>query len=95
MLIYDRRRCRPLPGAEVRRRLTLTQRAKLAWYETMGWRLLFVRGEPASVFLTHEEKGNAVIVRDGRVLAVRSLPVRPEDRAAAAPVLDAGSAEAA
>ena len=80
MLIYDRRRCRPLPGSELRRRLTLTQRAKLAWYETMGWRLLFVRGEPASVFLTHDDKGNAVIARDGRVLAVRSLAVRPGDR---------------
>ncbi|HEY4582589.1 MAG TPA: hypothetical protein VIG88_06965 [Lysobacter sp.] len=94
MLIYDRRRCRPLPGVELRRRLTLMQRAKLAWYETMGWRLLFVRGEPASAFLAHEEKGLARIVRDGRVLSVRSLALRPEDRDARMPLAE-GSAGAA
>ncbi|TZF89854.1 hypothetical protein [Cognatilysobacter lacus] len=77
MLIYDRRRCRPLTGTDLRRALTLAQRAKLLWLESTGWRLLFVRGQPASVFLAHSEKGYATIVRDGRVLAVRSLTLRP------------------
>lgn len=80
MLIYDRRRCRPLPGPEVRRRLAIAQRAKLSWLEYLGWRLLFVRGEPASVFVAHDQKGYAVIGRDGRVVGVRSLTVRPADR---------------
>lgn len=82
MLIYDRRRCRPIPAAELRRRLTLAQRAKLNWLECTGWNLLFVRGEPASVYVAHDEKGQAMIARDGRVIAVRSLTVRPEDREA-------------
>ncbi|WP_133499158.1 hypothetical protein [Cognatilysobacter terrigena] len=80
MLIYDRRRCRPVPGLEVRRRLALAQRAKLSWLEYLGWRLLFVRGEPACVFVAHDHKGYAMISREGRVVAVRSLTVRPEDR---------------
>ena len=87
MLIYDRRRCRPIPGAELRRRLTLSQRAKLAWLETTGWRLLFLRGDPANVFLQHDDKGFASIARDGRVIGVRSLTLRPGD--AGVPVVDA------
>lgn len=87
MLIYDRRRCRPLPGGELRRRLTLAQRAKLAWLESTGWRLLFLRGEPANVFLQHEDKRFATIVRDGRVLSVRSLTLRPSDAVSRAPRL--------
>jgi hypothetical protein len=79
MLIYDRRRCRPLPDAELRRRLTLAQRAKLAWLETTGWHLLFLRGEPATVFLQHEDKRLASISRDGRIIGVRSLTLRPGD----------------
>ena len=79
MLIYDRRRCRPIPDAELRRRLTLPQRAKLAWLETTGWRLLFLRGEPAQVFVQHEAKGFASIARDGRIIGVRSLTLRPGD----------------
>lgn len=80
MLIYDRRRCRPVPGLELRRSLPLAQRAKLSWLEYLGWRLLFVRGDTAAVFVAHDHKGYAMIGRDGRVLAVRSLTVRPEDR---------------
>lgn len=85
MLIYDRRRCRPLPGSELRRRLTLAQRAKLSWLEHTGWRLMFLRGEPANAFVQHEERGFAMVARDGRVVAVRSLTLRPEDRNAPAP----------
>lgn len=92
MLIYDRRRCRPIPGAELRRRLTLSQRAKLSWLEHTGWRLLFVRGEPASAFLEHDDRGYAAIARDGRVVAVRSLPLRPGDRAAMPRVDDEATA---
>jgi hypothetical protein len=79
MLIYDRRRCRPLPESELRRRLTLAQRAKLAWLESTGWRLLFLRGEPASVFLQHDDRGYSTITRDARVVAVRSLTQRPDE----------------
>jgi hypothetical protein len=82
MLIYDRRRCRPIPDAELRRRLTLAQRAKLAWLETTGWQLLFLRGEPATVFLQHEDRRLASINRDGRIIGVRSLTLRPGDGAA-------------
>ncbi|MGY3266889.1 hypothetical protein [Lysobacter sp. HA35] len=80
MLIYDRRRCRPVPGLEVRRRLPLAQRAKLSWLEYLGWRLLFVRGESSAVFVAHDQKGYAMISREGRVVGVRSLTARPEDR---------------
>jgi hypothetical protein len=93
MLIYDRRRCRPIPGAELRRRLTLAQRAKLVWLETTGWRLLFLRGAPASVFLEHDDKGYASIFRDGRVLAVRSLSLRPGDGVARGVRRDAAVAD--
>lgn len=79
MLIYDRRRCRPLPGAELRRRLTLAQRAKLNWLESTGWSLLFLRGEPAQAFVSHSDNGLAAVTRDGRVVAVRSLSRRPDD----------------
>ena len=80
MLIYDRRRCRPIPATELRRRLTLAQRAKLTWMEYLGWHLLFVRGEPANVFLGNDRDEHAMISRDGRVLNVRHLALRPEDR---------------
>ena len=95
MLIYDRRRCRPIPDAELRRRLTLAQRAKLAWLENTGWRLLFLRGEPASAFVQHAHEGYATITRDGRVVAMRSLTLRPDDATPARrePITD--SAEAA
>ncbi|WP_133478913.1 hypothetical protein [Cognatilysobacter segetis] len=95
MLIYDRRRCRPLPDAELRRRLTLTQRAKLAWLESTGWRLLFLRGEPASAFVQHDDTGYAAITREGRVLSLRNLTQRPDE--ATLPPLGpiAGSARAA
>jgi hypothetical protein len=83
MLIYDRRRCRPLPDAELRRRLTLAQRAKLAWLESTGWRLLFLRGDPANVFLQHEDQRFASIARDGRVIGVRRLTLRPGDAGSA------------
>lgn len=91
MLIYDRRRCRPLPGAELRRRLTLAQRAKLSWLEYTGWQLLFLRGEPAHAFVAHDDRGYAMIARDGRVVAVRSLNLRPDDRSRAE-VLDEAAA---
>ena len=92
MLIYDRRRCRPIPAPELRRRLTLAQRAKLTWMEHTGWRLLFVRGEPASVFIGNERGDNAMIARDGRVLTVRHLAQRPQDRYAR---VDGGATDAA
>lgn len=85
MLIYDRRRCRPLPDTELRQRLTLAQRAKLVWLESTGWRLLFLRGTPASAFLSHADKGYATIIRDGRVVSVRSLALRPDDSSRARP----------
>ena len=91
MLIYDRRRCRPIPDAELRRRLTLVQRAKLAWLENTGWRLLFLRGEPASAFLLHAEKGYSTIARDGRVLTVRSMTLRPGDAPAFRAALPEGA----
>ena len=91
-LIYDRRRCRPLPDAELRRRLTLAQRAKLAWLETTGWNLLFLRGEPAHVFLQHADKGFATISRDGRLITVRSLTLRPGDAGAPLPSTEAAFA---
>ena len=87
MLIYDHRRCRPLPGAELRRRLTLAQRAKLSWLECTGWRLLFLRGEPANVFVAHADRGYAMISRDGRVVTVRTLTLRPDDRVDTTPAL--------
>jgi hypothetical protein len=79
MLIYDRRRCRPQALDEMRRRLTIAQRARLGQLEIEGWRLLFVRGEPAVAFITHEVQGHAMLAREGRPIAVRSLPVRTAD----------------
>ncbi|GAB6194772.1 hypothetical protein [Lysobacter xanthus] len=91
MLIYDRRRCRPMPNAEVRRRLTLAQRAKLSWLESTGWELMFVRGEPGHAFIRHDAEGQAAITADGRVLTVRSLTARASERptADAVPVVAA------
>lgn len=79
MLIYDRRRCRPLEDSEKRRRLTLPQRAKLGHLEHMGWEFLFVRGEASTAFLRHAEHGTAALARDGRLIAVRSLPLRQQE----------------
>lgn len=79
MLIYDRRRCRPPQATEVRRRLTLPQRARLGQLEATGWRLLFVRGEPSMAFVTHEQHGHAALARDGRSIVLRTLPVRQDD----------------
>lgn len=79
MLIYDRRRCRPQAMQEMRRRLTLPQRARLVELEGAGWRLLFVRGEPAVAFVSHEQQGYAMLPREGRPIAVRSLPLRTSD----------------
>lgn len=79
MLIYDRRRCRPLDTDQVRQRMTITQRAQLGLLEQEGWRLLFVRGEPAGAFVEHSSKGYGLLSRDGRMIAVRSLPVRGND----------------
>lgn len=96
MLIYDRRRCRPPQPDEMRRRLSLPQRARLGQLEHEGWRLLFVRGEPAVAYLTHEERGHAMLAREGRPVAVRSLPVRTGDGATAAePATDARRAATA
>lgn len=83
MLIYDRRRCRPPQAAEMRGRLTLPQRARLGQLEREGWHMLFVRGEPAAAFLTHDEQGHGMLGRDGRLIAVRALPQRQEDPTAA------------
>lgn len=88
MLIYDRRRCRPLDAQQLRGRLSLAQRAKLAWLEQKGWRLLFVRGEANAAFIAHPSDGQAMLVRDGRMIAVRSLTTRPDD----APLLPAAAA---
>lgn len=79
MLIYDRRRCRPPQLAEMRRRLTLSQRARLGLLEQEGWSLLFVRGEPTAAFLTHAEQGHGMLGRDGRLIGVRALPQRQDD----------------
>jgi len=92
MLIYDRRRCRPLPGMALRRRLTLAQRAKLVWLESCGWRLLFLRGEPASVFLQHDGKGLGRFLGDGGLVLVRSRTQRPGDGGAGAPPDEARAA---
>ena len=81
MLIYDRRRCRPQAPQEMRRRLTLPQRARLAELEAAGWELLFVRGEPAVAFVSHAQQGYARLPREGRPIAVRSLPLRTADAA--------------
>lgn len=81
MLIYDRRRCRPLPGPEVRRRLALAQRAKLSHLEQGGWRLLFVRGEPVTAYVAHAEHGQAILTPDARLVMARSLRVRQGDDA--------------
>lgn len=90
MLIYDRRRCRPPEAQQVRGRLSLAQRAKLLWLEQKGWRLLFVRGESNAAFLSHETDGQAMLARDGRMIAVRSLATRPDD----APLLPRVAADA-
>ncbi|GAB2508455.1 hypothetical protein [Lysobacter humi (ex Lee et al. 2017)] len=107
MLIYDRRRCRPLPGPEVRRRLALSQRAKLSHLEQGGWRLLFVRNEPATAYVQHAEHGHAIVTRDARLVMARSLRTRHDDatamvvaavesvRASAAPVDAAAASQAA
>lgn len=79
MLIYDRRRCRPPQAREVRMRLTLPQRAKLGQLEREGWRLLFVRGETSLAFLTHTARGYAALGREGRLIMVRTLPLRQDD----------------
>lgn len=79
MLIYDRRRCRPPQATEVRTRLTLPQRARLGQLEADGWRLLFVRGEASMAFVTHDVHGHAALARDGRPIAVRTLPLRQDD----------------
>jgi hypothetical protein len=81
MLIYDRRRCRPPAVDEMRRRLTIPQRARLGQLEGEGWRLLFVRGEPAVAFISHATHGYAMLPREGRQIAVRSLPLRTDDGA--------------
>lgn len=80
MLIHDRRRCRPPLASEVRTRLTLPQRAQLGQLEREGWRLLFVRGETSLAFLTHPARGHAALGREGRLIMVRTLPLRQEDR---------------
>lgn len=82
MLIYDRRRCRPLRAEETRRRLTLSQRARLGLLERDGWQLLFVRGEPSTAFLSHELEGYGMLGRDGRLIGVRALPQRGGDAVA-------------
>jgi hypothetical protein len=79
VLIYDRRRCRPPQSTEVRMRLTLRQRAQLGQLEREGWHLLFVRGETSLAFLTHPARGHAALGRDGRLIAVRTLPLRQDD----------------
>lgn len=89
MLIYDRRRCRPPADHEMRGRLTIAQRARLGELEHEGWRLLFIRGEPAVAFVAHEERGYGMLPREGRLLAVRSLPVRAADGARAPGEADA------
>ena len=94
MLIYDRRRCRPPQADETRRRLTLTQRARMGQLEHDGWRLLFVRGEPTVAFLMHDEQGCAMLGRDGRLVGVRALPQRQEDRRSPADGATAASAAA-
>lgn len=83
MLIYDRRRCRPLQAPEQRKRLSPRQRTELAQLELEGWRLLFVRGEAASAYVTHELHGHGVLVRDGRLVALDALPLRQDDQAPA------------
>lgn len=97
MLIYDRRRCRPLPGPEVRRRLALAQRAKLNHLEQGGWSLLFVRNEPATAYVQHAEHGQAIVTPDARLVMARSLRTRQDDgtRAPAIEPLQASLAPAA
>lgn len=77
MLIYDRRRCRPLPASQMRTALSLAQRAKLGELEHQGWRLAFVRRETMMAFIEHDELGQATISRRGQVVRVRSVPPRP------------------
>lgn len=79
MLIYDRRRCRPLAAPEQLKRLTPRQRSQLAQLELEGWRLAFVRGEAASAFVRHPAHGDGVLVRDGRLVMLQALPVRQDD----------------
>lgn len=92
MLIYDRRRCRPRPGPEVRRRLALAQRAKLSHLEHGGWQLLFVRGGTA--YVSHAELGQAVLTPDARLVMARTLRLRQEDDGADAAVDPAPPADA-
>ena len=94
MLIYDRRRCRPPADYEMRRRLTIAQRARLGELEHEGWRLLFVRGEHAVAFVAHDERGYGMLPREGRLLSVRSLPLRTVDADAALPPVIVEPAEA-
>lgn len=79
MLIYDRRRCRPLRAEETRHRMTLSQRAQLGLLEKEGWQLLFVRGEPSTAFLSHELLGYGMVGREGRLIGLRALPQRGAD----------------
>lgn len=95
MLIYDRRRCRPPADHEMRRRLSIAQRARLGELEREGWRLLFVRGEHAVAFVAHEQRGYGMLPREGRLLAVRSLPLRTEDASASSGVDEPAPAHAA
>jgi hypothetical protein len=78
MLIYDRRRCRPMEPAELRSRLTLVQRAKLGELESAGWELQFVRGTAATAYVRHAEHGQAMLSYTGRLVRVRELAMRDD-----------------
>lgn len=95
MLIYDRRRCRPLRSEEMRKRLTSPQRAQLHLLESEGWQLRFVRGKGSAAFLSHDDHGYGMLACDGRLVAVSELPQRQDNVEMPPPIAPAWPAASA
>lgn len=79
MLIHDRRRCRAPAANEIRVLLNSTQLASLSRLEREGWRLRFVRKEPALPpvpIVAMRDNSHAVLRADGQLDDASVLDIR-------------------
>lgn len=76
MLITDRRRASTRAQAELRARLPLAQRARLAELEHAGWRLRCIRENPTLVVIASPKNRLAVLTAEGRLAEPMGVTVR-------------------
>lgn len=77
MRTIDRRRCAPDVTEQLRARLPLLQRARLAELEHAGWTLQCIRQEPPQVVIVSPKKRAALLTPTGQLAEPMGVTLRP------------------